>query len=70
MCFVGDNKEVAHKIAKTQNIVQDTIDHKVMTVALKFAANKWNVMSKFCTLNFVLEKKNVYKKKFQENIAQ
>ena len=40
MCFVGDNKEVAHKIAKTQNIVQDTIDHKVMTVELKFAANK------------------------------
>ena len=44
MCFISDNKEVAHKIAKSQNIVQDTIDHKVMTVALKLAVNKQNVM--------------------------
>ena len=36
--------EVAHEVANTQNIVEDVIDYKVTTVALKLTANKQNVM--------------------------
>ena len=44
MCFVGDNIEAAHEVAKIQNIVQDSIDYKVMNVALKFTGNKQHAM--------------------------
>ena len=40
MCFIGDNIEAAHEVAKFRTLFKIYIDYKVMTVALKLTANK------------------------------